>query len=102
MFDISHRFKELRTTYNLSANKLAKSLGVDPSTISKIENNNAKPSIDLVQKMCILFDITLNDFFNDDSNTIVLNDELKELITVAKNLSPEQLRSLNQFIKTIK
>ena len=48
MDKIGNRIKELRELNNTSANKLAISLDIDPSNISKIENGVSKPSLDLL------------------------------------------------------
>lgn len=101
MFDISKRFKELRLNNSLSANKLAKLLEVDPSTISKIENGLAKPSLDLLIKFCTTLNISMNDFFNDNSNVAILDSETKELLNIINTLSLEQRLALFNFLKLI-
>ncbi|WP_123053110.1 helix-turn-helix transcriptional regulator [Clostridium sp. JN-1] len=104
MINIGKRLIKIRKLNDISANKLAISIGVDPSTINKIEKGTAKPSIDLLIKVCNHFKITLSEFFNDDNNSepVILNQQLKELLNSAKDLTPEQLELLSKFIKSIK
>lgn len=99
---VGNRIKELRELYNISANKLAISLGIDPSNISKIENGASKPSLDLLMKICDYFKISMSDFFSDGINTEILSDGAKELLYNSKNLTPEQLDSINRLIKAFK
>lgn len=111
---IGERFTFIRKQNNISANKLSKALGIDPSTISKIENDSAMPSIQLLQKFCNYFDISLSAFFTplDKPTTAAeplsiyeidaLTPELKELIKSARDLSPEQLIKLTEFIESMK
>ncbi|MBR9648696.1 helix-turn-helix domain-containing protein [Clostridium tyrobutyricum] len=104
MINIGKKLIHIRKINNISANKLAISIGVDPSTINKIEKGTAKPSIDLLIKICKFFSITLSEFFNDGTNSepAILNPQLKELLHNAKDLTPEQLELLSKFIKSIK
>lgn len=104
MINIGKKLIQIRKINNISANKLAISIGVDPSTINKIEKGTAKPSIDLLIKICEFFSITLSEFFNNGNNSepVILNPQLKELLDNAKDLTPEQLELLSKFIKSIK
>jgi len=111
---IGERFSSIRKHNNISANKLAKALNVDPSTISKIENDSSMPSIQLLQKFCDYFDMSFSAFFRPlDKNYCIketesvynidlLKPELKELIESVKDLSPEQIIKLTEFIKSMK
>lgn len=101
MFDIGKRLIELRNQQNISANKLSKLLSVDPSTLNKIEKGTAKPSVDLLFRMCSYFNITLSDFFNDGSNAVVLPDDVKELVEAVKELDTQNIKDLTKFIKNL-
>ncbi|KGG81085.1 hypothetical protein Y919_02715 [Caloranaerobacter azorensis H53214] len=99
---IGERFAYFRKLNNLSANKLAKELSVDPSTISKIEKGNSLPSLQLLIKYCNYFNITLADFFAPEGTSEPLRDDLKDFLNVVKDLSPEQVKAFTQAFKTIK
>ena len=101
MFDIGKRLIELRSQQGISSNKLSKLLSVDPSTLNKIEKGTAKPSVDLLFRICSYFNITLSDFFNDGSNAVVIPDDVKELVEASRGLTPQQLELVTQLIKTI-
>jgi HTH-type transcriptional repressor of puuD len=100
MINIGLKIKENRIVKNLSANKLAQILEVDSSTISKIENGKAFPSIQLLNKFCNYMGITLSDFFAEDAPDI--SPELRRLLDEAKNLTPTQIQKLTEFIQTMK
>jgi transcriptional regulator with XRE-family HTH domain len=101
--DIGLRFKKIRTSNGLSANKLANSLGIDPSTLTKIEKGSSLPSIKLLISFCDYFNINLSDFFDDGiASDTVITPELKELLDNAKDLTPEQLKQLTEFLKSMK
>lgn len=48
---------ELRTKADLTQKELAKNLGVTNKAISKWENGKAKPTVDMIKKLSILFNI---------------------------------------------
>lgn len=102
MINIGERFLYFRKINDTSANKLAKALSVDPSTISKIERGASLPSIPLLTKYCEYFNITLADFFASTGTTELISAEMAELIHSAKGLSPEQIKIFTEAFKTIK
>ncbi|MGN9166203.1 helix-turn-helix domain-containing protein [Tissierellaceae bacterium HCP3S3_D8] len=102
MNKIGNRIKELRELNNISANKLAISLDIAPSNISKIENGISKPSLDLLMSICDYFKISMSEFFSDGINTEILPNEVKELLNNLRNLTPEQLEAVNSLIKDFK
>lgn len=102
MFDIGSRIREIRKSLNMTTTELAEKLDVSQSFISGLENNTKKCSMDNLFKICEIFGVTLSQFFDDNPRSIILTSELKELITNAKNLTPEQLQKLNDFIKVLR
>lgn len=90
MFDIGSRIIYLRKLHNLSANKLAKELKIDPSTINKVEKGTAKPSIDLLFNICGYFGITLSEFFSDTQEQEPLPPDIRRLLGLAHRLTPRQ------------
>jgi len=97
--NIGERLRQIRQIYNISAKKLARELEVDPSTISKIENNQALPSIELLLKICEYFKITPADFFDNVSRETT--PEIQELVLLAKKLPQEDLKLLQQIAKRL-
>ena len=53
--------REIRKEKGLSINMLAKLSGVSKGAISKIENREMMPGIDIVTKICMAMKIELND-----------------------------------------
>lgn len=65
--NIGERLKMLREGRSLSGIALARRVGVVPSQISKIENGVTNPSFELLERICIELDVTLAEFFAEDS-----------------------------------
>lgn len=122
MIDIGNRIKLLREAANISGRSLAKMTGLDPSQISKIERGNSKPSLDALERICHALNITLSEFFSYDPDSLSHNESRllvkedkhyaskmnnlthnqRQLLDTTKFLSPEQIKLLNEFLKSIK
>jgi len=67
--------KRLRLIYGYKAKDLSKLLEVTPGYLSELENNKKNPSLDLLTKYSVLFDIKLsqlikiNEEFHDNSGS---------------------------------
>lgn len=97
--NIGEKLRQIRQIHGISARKLAEEVEVDPSTISKIENGQALPSIELLLKICKYFKISPAEFFDNVSAEIT--PEVQELILLAKKLTKEDLRLLKQLAKRL-
>lgn len=62
---VNNRIYELRIEQNLSARELSIMLGMSPGYINKIENRRAMPSLDALFNICMFFNITPKEFFED-------------------------------------
>ncbi len=99
--DIGKRVKELRKEYNMTADELANLCNVSQPVISKLENGHRVPDVPTLKKICEVFNITLADFFAPENLSKPVEDNLKELLNNAKGLNSEQIKSLNNFLRTI-
>ena len=103
MIDVGKRIKTLRNEKGISARSLASMADLDPSQISKIENGTSKPSLDALQRICEVLDISISDFFavttnNEHSKKVV--PELEQLMETTKSLTTNQIELLNKLLKS--
>ena len=63
---ISNRIYQLRIEKDLSARELSLLLGMSPGYINKIENRKTMPSLQALFLICMFFDITPKEFFNEE------------------------------------
>lgn len=98
--DIFTRLNKLINQNGWSVNRLAKEAGLSQSTLSSIFVRQTIPSIPTLERICAALDITLSEFFADGSPD--LSPELRRLLDTARELSPEQLDTLQAFLKTVK
>jgi transcriptional regulator with XRE-family HTH domain len=97
---ISARLKEIRENLGMKKVELARNANISHSYLSEIENGVKTPPFKTLQKICSALGISLSDFFNEESST--MPPEIAQLILEAKDLSPEQVKQLTEFIKTMK
>jgi len=98
--DVGARIRELRIKQGLSGNALAKKSGVSQSAINRMENRDQFPTTDTLEKICKALDVTLPEFFSDES-TDFAPDVLHLLITI-QSLTPSQRKSLDTFLREMK
>ena len=92
--DVSKRLVELRKYCGLSQNALADIAGVSQSHLRRVELGQADITVGHLQLICDAMDITLQDFFKEQSS----RDEI--LVTLSK-LTPKQKKLLIDFIESL-
>jgi len=96
------KLKSLRQSKKLSMKEVANKANMSQSSLSYIESGKNVPTIETLSNILKVYNMTLSDFFDNNSTDIVITPELKELLINAKNLAPEQLELLSKFLKTLK
>ena len=81
MSNIGKKIKILRITKDLTQIQLAEMLNVKSYTISDIERGRTEPDINIIQKLCVIFDIT-----SDELLEIETNEQRKKIIINNRNL----------------
>ncbi|NBI07619.1 helix-turn-helix domain-containing protein [Senegalia massiliensis] len=111
MFNVGKRIKELRKKMNIEGKELAKELDISPSYLSKLESNIRPTSVEKIEKICEISNISLSDFFNtnqeskielDIAENIYLNPKLNELFTELQYMDEDKLELILKLIKNFK
>lgn len=100
MINVGDRIREIRKSKNITASSLAEQIGVAQSFISAIENSSKKCSLETLDTICTLLDISLADFFSEEISDLEPN--LKQLLEASKNLTLEQRELITKFLETLK
>ena len=83
---IGKRLKHLRTSANLNQSQIAKILNVSQRTISNWENDIAQPSYELTKKMAMLYNVSVDYLYSNDTKTLeFINNKRKEIAENIKN-----------------
>lgn len=96
--NIANRIKYFRTMKGYSVNKLANLSGVSQSYLRDVELGNKNPTVEFISILCDTLDISLKDFFDEETENSFTDDSL---ITSIYKLSPKQRDALHVFLETI-
>lgn len=92
------RLAELRLEKGVSARDMSLSLGQSESYINKIENKRTLPSFTGFIYICEYFDVTPQEFFNENISS---PQKTKELIFELEKLSPKYTEHILQIVKDL-
>lgn len=100
--DVIKRIDILMKERNWSNYKLAAESGLSSSTIANIYRRNTTPSISTLESICSAFGITLAQFFTEDSYTVQLNSEQRDLFVRWVSLTDNQKELIYKLIQEMK
>ena len=84
MFDFGLRIRGLREKYGMSQEQLGKRVERSKSVISSYENNIKIPPLDILTKMAVIFNVSLDYLVGIDKNEMIsvggLTDKQKEIL----------------------
>ena len=95
---IKERIAAIRTSKNISARNLSLELGKSSEYINQIENGRLNPPIDFIIDFCDYFQLSLGEFFNEDSSYPL---QYKELISELNKLTHSELDKIVDLVKLI-
>lgn len=96
--DIGKRIAYFRTAKGYSVNKLANLSGISQSYLRDVELGNKNPTIEILSFICNTLEITLKEFFDEESKEELEKDPLLAKIY---QLTPEQKNALLIFLETM-
>lgn len=99
--NVLDRIVELRNERNWTEYQLAEKSGLTQSTISSWYRKDLSPSIPSLEKICNAYDITMSQFFLEDSTTTDLTPIQMELIESSHKLDAQQMERLIRFIQSL-
>lgn len=123
MLGFSQKLKSLRIKYDLTLEELANNIGTTKATLSRYENSDRSPNVEILIRLADYFNVTtdyllgrhninldiLTDATKDDDNSIILTKEdqnkaIDLINTFVRNQIPDKLRlsMLNLVISNMK
>ena len=100
--DVLSRIDELREARGWSEYQLSVESGLTQSTISSWYRKNMLPTLPSLERICDAFDISLSQFFMEQTDeTVTLSEQQKKLLQYTIRLEPEQLDALLNFLQTL-
>ena len=92
--DVRKRIIALREQCGLTQNGLAEKAGVSQTHLRRVELGQADITIGHLQLLCDAMSISIQDFFNDESNS-------DEISVALSKLSPKQKTLLITFLESL-
>lgn len=96
--DVGKRIAYFRTAKHYTVNKLATLAGISQSYLRDVELGRKNPTVEVLSYICDALNISLCDFFDDESTDRMFNDPL---LSELYKLNKEQKKALIAFIKTL-
>lgn len=106
---LGDQIKKLRLENKLTTRQFAEKLNVSHAHISKMEQDQNKPSIDLLEKMASVFNVHITYFFGNYEEQEIPTEHKEAGIDYIgidkkykKTLTEEDLRNILEFAKEVK
>ena len=95
--DIAARIKFFREQKGYTVNKLANLAGISQSYLRSVELGQKNPTIETLSELCWDLDISLRDFFDEETLSSLQHDELFQQMY---RLNDEQRKAITALLKT--
>ena len=104
-----NRIKELRKERDMTQEELGELLGVKRATVSKYENEQMAPSIDVLKKLSEIFSVSINyilgyKLYSDSTSekfnkSLILTDKEAKVVEATKGLDDKSMQTAVEFLK---
>ncbi len=74
--------------------KLSQAADISQSSLATLYSRNTPPKLEMLQRICEAFGITLAQFFLEDEQIEVLSEQEKKMLTSFRKLPPEKQKAL--------
>lgn len=99
---LNKNVKHLRNSKGISQQELADKIGIDRSTISRIENNEIETTVDNALKIAEVLKVSLADLLGKDLSIDSESNELDSLLfSKAKALTDDEKKAVLQVMDAI-
>lgn len=94
-FSLGEKIRRLREKQNLTQQQLADKVGVSLSLIGQIETDRAKPALDTLEKIAIVFGVSIVYFLLSDSEDQHIRDGIERTGVTSTDKLNEEIQDLN-------
>ncbi len=97
---LGQRIREERTKYRLTQEQLAEAAEINESYIGQVERGEKNPSLETVVSIANSLGVTV-DFLLQEEVNVEPNNLINELISIAKDKDPDELRLMLNICRMI-
>lgn len=102
---VGEKIKQVRKEKGLQQKAVALEIGLDQSNYNKIENGRREPSVEVLQKLSVIFGVTVDDLLNPDNNQpspVTVEDKtVTEKIRLIEQLEDEDKNVIYKMLDTM-
>ena len=91
--------KELRKEKGLTQERLAEQFNVSSRTISRWENGNNMPDLDILMEISDFYEVDLREIFNGERKSENMNKETKETVLQAVDYTNTEVNKSNKKVR---
>lgn len=95
---LGEKIKEIRKKHKLTQERFSEQIGIEPPSLSNIENGKSYPSMGTVLKIMEEFNASPDEFFNYEYLKIE-NDLEEEIFCIVKHMPYEKKQIIYRIIK---
>lgn len=92
--DVLNKIRKLQGERDWTDYKLAQIAGISQSSLATLFARKTPPKLDMLQRICDAFGITLAQFFLEDEKIEMLSENEKQMLTEFRRLPPEKQKAL--------
>lgn len=94
--DTNQRIRQLMKERGLTEYRLALDSGLSKSTVSALLHRNTTPSVPTIEAVCNALGITVSQFFAEEGDSLLVNEEQRLLLQRYAQLTETQKRIIQQ------
>lgn len=94
----ANKLKKLRIESGLTQAQLAQKVGIGASTVGMYESNIRKPSFEVLLKLAIFFNVSIDYLISDEKD----DENLRNISHLFESLNKQQKQQVVDFIQFIK
>ncbi len=103
---VGGKIKQIRKDKGLQQKAIASEIGLDQSNYNKIENDKREPSVEVLQKLSVIFGVTVDELLNPNDNkkptpVIVGDKTVPEKIRLVEQLGEEDKNVIYKMLDTM-
>ncbi len=97
--NVVEKIRKLQWERNWTDYKLANESNISQSSLATLYARNTPPKLEMLQSICNAFGITLAQFFLEDEEIEMLNDNEKQMLNLFRKLNATKQKALLQLLK---
>jgi transcriptional regulator with XRE-family HTH domain len=103
---VGEKIKQIRKDKGLQQKTVATDVGLDQSNYNKVENGKREPSVEILQKLAVILDVTVDELLNSENKMhptpVTVEDKtVSEKIRLVEQLEEEDKNVIYRMLDTM-